>query len=234
MRSASKCIARIAIAGVGLLFAAFAQALSVTPTVVQLDGATASQARVRIAAPATAPLVLELRLVERLPDGSSIAAPSSDFDLTPPQLLVPAGRSADVVLHWTGTAPLTASRSFHLVAEQLPVALDDSTGAQQIEVLSRVHIPVHVATAAQAAAVDIAQPRADVLVLRNTGTRYARFADLEVQVVSNTGDARAIEGIALARILRTDALLPGARVEIAPEALGLAAGERVAAVSLRP
>jgi len=73
-----------------------------------------------------------------------------------------------------------------------------------------------------------------VLVLRNTGTRYARFADLEVQVLAAAGDSRVIEGIALARILRTDALLPGARVEIAPEALGLAAGERVAAVSLRP
>lgn len=217
----------------GLALGTTAQALSVSPTVIEIDGQQAMRARVRVTAPGNASLVLDLAILERAADGTLLRAAQPAFELHPPQLFVPAGRSADVSLQWLGAAPAAGSRSFYLVAEQLPVAMESGSTQNHIHMLARVHLPVHVGDAGVA---DLRITHSDPsrIVLSNNGTRYARFAALELHVVRPDRGMRNIDGIELARLVESDALLPGARFEVDASALGLGAGERAIALVARP
>lgn len=217
----------------GLLLGNTAQALSVSPTVVEIDGQQVTRARVRVTAPGNASLVLDLTLLERAADGSLMPAQQPAFELRPPQLLVPAGRSADINLQWQGAAPATASRSFYLVAEQLPVAMERGSAQNHIHMLARVYVPVHVGNTG-AANLRVAHDGSSRIVLSNTGTRYARFVTLELHVIAPEGGMRRIHGLELARVLESDALLPGAHLGIDASAIGLAPDERAVALMARP
>lgn len=210
-----------------------AHALSVSPTVVDIDGRQVTRAKVRITAPGNASLVLDLSILERHADGTLAAPTAPSLVLHPPQLFVPAGGSADVSLQWVGEAPADGTRSFYLLAEQLPVAMEDADAQTHIHMLARVHLPVHVGGVGTA---DLRITHEDParVVLSNRGRRHARLAMLELHVVRPGGDIRRIPGIALARVIESDALLPGARVVVDAAAIGIVPGERALALEARP
>ena len=217
----------------GLAVAAPVQALSVSPTIIEIDGVQKTRASVRVTAPGNAALILDLAMLERSAEGTSAPATGPAFELQPPQLFVPAGRSAEISLQWVGGAPADGSRSFYLVAEQLPVAMEPGSGENHLHVLARVHLPVHVG-AAGAADLHVRHGEGGRIELLNTGTRYARFAGLALQLEVSGGTTRTIDGMDVARLVESDALLPGARIELDATTLGLAEGERALALVGRP
>ena len=226
-------------ATLALCTAPMAGAVSISPTSVLLEADDARPVRVRVTAPPTSPLALDLQVLERHADGEGEStrppgAPS--FELHPPQLFVPAGGSADIVLRWTGTLPTEGSRSFHLVADQLPIAVGSAGSADEVRLLARIHLPMHVARggAARLEVATTGEGASRRVIVANHGSRYARLASLALRLARADGTTRALPGLELARLARSDALLPRGRLSLDATALGLAPDEQAIALEARP
>lgn len=214
-------------------------AVSLSPTSVLVEASDARPVRVRVTAPATSPLALDLHVQERHVDGEGERADipqTPPFELHPPQVLVPAGGSADIVLRWTGTLPAEGSRSFHLVADQLPVAIGQPEAGDEVRLLARIYVPVHVAHGGSVR-LDVAtggQGASRRVLIANRGNRFARLAALELQLGRADGSTRTVPGLELARLARSDALLPMGRLALDAVALGLDPDEEALALVVRP
>ena len=194
--------------------------------------------RIRVTAPETSGLALDFQLFERHADGDGerLAPPASAaFELLPPQLSVPPGGSADVTVRWVGAPPAENSRSFYLVADQLPIEMEPVEASNDVRFLARLHLPMHVAEGGspRLQATMVGEGPARQLALSNPGTRYARFASLELRIRQPDGAERTLEGAVLARLLQTDALLPGGRATLAAGTLGILPAEQVVALAER-
>lgn len=232
-RSWSRCAAVVVALGMSLA----AHAISLSPTSVTIEGDGPRVVRVRVTAPEASDLALDLQLLERHADGpGERRAPPVDaaFELHPPQLLVPAGGSADIVLRWVGTAA-RGSRSFHLVADQLPIMPEADGGSGEVQVLARIHLPVHVAGdgVPELHATAEGEGPSRRVMLSNRGSRYARLAMLELRVRRADATTRVLPGSELARLIGSDALLPGASPVLDARVLGLRADEQILGLAER-
>lgn len=199
--------------------AASAQSFSVSPTSVSLDLRRTGATEVVFEAPHSVPLALDLSIVERSAESVGGRPPTdAPLRIVPTQLLVPAGKRATTRIEWIGAAP--TSRSFYLVAEQAPVDFSGATEAsapENVRLLTRVRVPVHVfaggAPAVTASRVEgVAGPGIELF---NHGTRYVRVRHLALRGRHDDGRADlTLSGEVLLGLLRTDALLPGARATV--------------------
>lgn len=236
MRVRSWCLSAAAAATLCASLAAGAVSLSPTSVLIGPDGPR--HARIRVTAPETSGLALDFQVFERFADGDGerLAPPASAaFELLPPQLSVPPGGSADVTVRWVGASPEESSRSFYLVADQLPVEMEPVEASNDVRFLARIHLPMHVdgGGVSMLQATMEGEDPARHLALSNPGSRYARFASLELRIRQPDGTERAIDGMLLAQLLQTDALLPGGRATLAAGSLGILPAEQVVALSER-
>lgn len=209
-----------------------ATAFTISPTVILLDAHTPELHRVTIAASPTAPLALELKILERHADraGENLTPPLPGApEISPPQVFIPPGETANLVLNWNGMATEARSRSFYLVAEELPVELAPNRAEQKLRFLACIHLPVHVDSGGkpslQARVLDQTENRR--VEIANLGSRYARFSELELHVGSRSNEtSRTIPGLELARHARVDAILPGRVIVLDADELGLEPEER--------
>jgi len=229
---------RLSLALAILLLASAAQALGLAPTRAELDLATANQATVdlRIDGRADAETLIDLSLAARdneaLPDGDGDGFAIS---VQPPQLVIPAGGSGRVRVTAQRRGALARSRSFYLVVEHL--AVRDGAPApteQQVDFLTRIHLPVHVAGSGVPTldwrVVHDGENR--MLRLANNGQRYQRLSALEVRLpmADEQPGALWLDGAALARRAGSDALLPGQRLHLSLDDNEVPSGQ----ISLQP
>lgn len=210
-----------------------AAAFSVAPTVVIMDGNESGPVKIHVSASVHSPLALEFTLIERQGAGDEerVVPASGRFDIQPPQIFLEPGASADVSLRWMENPPASGSRSFYLIAEELPVVMADGQPQQGLRLLARFHMPVHVGGEGKAnlRVRSISSNGSRQMEIANTGSRYARFSDLALRVSSNDADGamRTISGATLARLAQVDAILPGRRVAFDFAAMGLVADNAV-------
>lgn len=175
-----------------------AHAMRVSPMVLELSptGSGAS-GRIEVQNTTNANLAFETRVtrITFSEDGVATEVPADeDFLIVPPQGVLPPGGRQVVRVQWVGTQPLTASQSYYVSVNQLPVAIDrpdGSSGAGQLQIVYHMKALVVVAprdaqpnvsaVAARATTIQVAatgdqpaQQRPGVEVtLRNTGARHA-------------------------------------------------------------
>lgn len=218
-----------------MLQASAAMALGLAPTRAELDLASVQDASIevridgRIDSETLVDLSLSARDAESLPAGDG-----TGFTITvqPPQVVIPAGGQARVRLSAHRDGPLTVSRSYYLVVEHLGVSeAGEAGGLKQVDFLTRIHLPVHVAGSGQAALdwriVNDGESR--VLRLANSGQRYQRLSLLQTRLQSRDGtpDSPWLEGISLARRAGSDAVLPGQRLFLPLEDDEIADGQLI-------
>lgn len=88
------------------------------------------------------PMAIELKLRTRVmnQDGSEKQeklSESSPLSIYPEQLIVPAAQKRSVRVTWSSEDPLTKEKSYRVVAEQLPVNLEDREKSPGIKMLLR-------------------------------------------------------------------------------------------------
>lgn len=224
-------MARLAICRTAVLLALFvsasAGAFSIAPTSVILEGRDPEPVKIRIEASPSTALALDLSVIERRGSGpNELLEPPlpAALHVDPPQLLIPAGETADVTLRWTGEPAGEASRSFYLVADELPIAFAEDGTRQGLRILARVHLPVHRSNGGkpdlQARIVAVNGKNGVEIV--NRGSRYTRFSHLSLRVGGPfPASGRTIPGADLARLAGSDALLPNRIVWMPMDQLGL-------------
>lgn len=236
MKAKSWCL--VAATVLALCASVTAGAISLSPTSVLIGPDGPRHGRIRVSAPESSGLALDFQLFERHAEGNGerLDPPATPaFEVLPPQLSVPPGGSADVRVRWIGDPPAQGSRSFYLVADQLPVEMEPLAASNDVRFLARVHLPLHVdggGVPTLHATMEGAGP-ARHLALSNQGSRYARFASLELRVRRPDGTERVIDGRVLAQLLQTDALLPGGRATLSAGSVGILPAEQVTALAER-
>lgn len=207
-----------------------ADAFTIAPTAIMLEGLAPEPAKIRITASSSAPLALDFSFVERQAEGAQERLFSSNADIAvqPPQLYLAAGEATDVVVRWSGKVQ-DRSRSFFLVADELPIAFAEGKAQKNLRFLARVHLPVHIANGGKPdlqVTISTVDGEAKIEIL-NRGSRYARFSGLTLRATRTSGASdnttKIISGVELARAARIDAILPGRGVMLRAEDLGLEA-----------
>lgn len=139
--------------------------------------------------PSTRPIAVEVTLFERvmLIDGSDQLEPSEGlFDVYPTQMIIEPGARQAVRARWTGPERIEREQAFRLIAEQLPIDLDDSeTEGGALNLLVRYVAALYVQPASAQAKLSLTlHQNSDSLVIEavNTGNAHAilRATDFEI------------------------------------------------------
>ena len=147
--------------------------------------------------PSPGPVAVEITMHTRemTPDGDDVLAPAGDlFTVYPSQLILQAGGRQSVRVQWNGPAELDRERAFRLIAEELPIQLeeDDEEGAG-LDLLVRYVASVYVQPQGTQARLSIEPQASDegvVLLVRNQGTMRAVLRDEDYAIYA---DGEAIE-----------------------------------------
>ena len=224
---------RLILALAAVLQAGAVHALGLAPTRAELDLASAHEASIelRIDGRLDSETLVDLSLVARDAD----ALPAGDglgfaIAVQPPQLVIPAGGHGKVRISARRSGSLTLSRSFYLVVEHLGVSEGAAeSSVQQVDFLTRIHVPVHVAGQGQPSLdwsiVNDGEGR--VLRLSNHGQRYQRLGLLQARLPAGATetDRLWLDGAGLGRRAGSDAVLPGQRLHLPLEDGEIAGGQ---------
>jgi P pilus assembly chaperone PapD len=215
-------------------------ALTISPTRLEIDPQMTKPHRLEISVTGSTARYVELSLMKRIAgDGSFVErvvpAPTDAFIIRPTQVLVPPGGTRSITIQWTGGRQ-EGSASYYLIVEELPISVDPSHSGQDVLLLARFYVPLHVSTSERPQVSFHRQPREGHYALVNDGKAYQRLADLRFQVVTDVNTPgslpRSLPGVVLARVAQVDALLPGGRIEFSREDLGLAENQSIIGVVL--
>ena len=176
---------------------------------------------------ATEPVAVQVFIVLRnvALDGTETLTPAdADFLVFPPQAAVPAGKTQLVQVRWLGSRAPTTELAYRIIAEQLPVALENR-GAQgaRLEILMRYEGAVYITPPGVApdvvvdavASVQTPEGQRLAVTLHNKGTAHG-LLDQAVLTVAGRG----ANGQPASTELRGEALGPMASPNI------LAGGKR--------
>ena len=161
------------------------------------------------------PIAVEITIHRRAmkADGSDVLTPGEDdFVIFPAQVVLPPAESQIVRVQWAGEPTLEQERAYRIIAEQLPIDLDEEQGTGgSVKILVRYVGSIYVAPAGASPDVVLesveparsaeGEPRLAVL-LRNRGTAHTILKGVNLRV----GGESAREG---ERVLLADAQLTG-------------------------
>ena len=199
-------------------------AQSVTPTRLQLDLATSPQAILTVSSTKPVDVALEFSIDTYSVANEAHESRESPLEILPPQVLLRPGETRQVLLRWRGGRQLSRSESYYLAIDELPLAVDGAESAAEIQLLTSLRLPVHVQVDGKAE-LGFFPPNIDgsaSLELRNTGKQYALLSNYEIGVESD-GKRLVFDGLAIARLLNRDAILPGQMVSVPLRLIGLEA-----------
>jgi fimbrial chaperone protein len=150
--------------------------------------------------PSPSPVAVEITMHTRdmTIDGEDVLAPADGlFVVYPSQLILPPGGRQSVRVQWTGSSDLDKEQAFRLIAEELPISLeeDDEEGAG-LELLVRSVASVYVQPQGAEARLTIETEASEEgvgLLVHNQGTMrailrsedYGLFADGEPVVLAD-------------------------------------------------
>ena len=114
-----------------------ALATTVSPVMVDLQSnGRGVVANVSVENTGATALPIEIQVIPLTPNATGLqpGKPDSDEDLlvTPPSVLVPAGRTQTFRVQWVGDPELSASKHYYVSINQLPVKLPEGESAVQV------------------------------------------------------------------------------------------------------
>lgn len=167
--------------------AAGAGDLEIAPVLVELSP-EARTALVSVRNAGRQPARYQARAYEwgQASDGATVLTPAKDLVLFPPLLELLPGETRNLRLG-TDAAPGPSERSWRLFVEELP-RRETSTGAPQVQVLTRIGVPVFLAPAQRTAKAEIAFLPAEGarvrFTLRNVGSVRIRPSAVTLTLLS--------------------------------------------------
>ncbi|MGB5336902.1 MAG: fimbria/pilus periplasmic chaperone [Woeseiaceae bacterium] len=200
-----------------LLHPIAAQAVSVTPIVVDLEAAGSGSAKsIAVTNPTERPMPIEITVEEITIDeiGTIVSAVDAgdDFIILPPQTTIPAGDTQNFRIQYLGEPDLQQGKLYRFAVNQIPVPTEEN-GAFQVQVvysitglatLSPLQSAAQIAVVAQSVVLDDnGEPRASI-TLENTGNKPAYFSRgaLDIKQVSASGETLWRENLPPSRIER--------------------------------
>ena len=205
-------ILRIAAIVVVAIMPVSSHAFDVVPgvSVIELP-ANRSGVTITIRNPRATELPVTAEVMERFveEDGSERHEPADDlFVVFPPQAVIPPGKTQAIRVQWLGEPP-AKSRSFHLYASEVPVALE-AGDASVLQRVLRVGVSVHVAGAeSQPGPVVAASVPGDGNVLVTLANEGERF--FYIDSVGLDFGRKHVTGADLAKAAGRTLVPPGAR-----------------------
>jgi fimbrial chaperone protein len=185
----------ISIASLAVILASFllvrsADAMSVTPIVMDMTTTPGKAQQITVFNDGARPLPVEI-IVSRIEldeNGEISATPEDkDFLVFPPQKLIPAGATQNFRIQWVGDVQIPASQSYVFSVNQVPVKMPE--GKSGVQVVFNFATIVNVAPPGAKAAIDLlkagvgtdakGKPR-PALTVRNPGNCYARLTDATI------------------------------------------------------
>lgn len=156
------------------------------------------------------PLAVELSMLRRQTDINGTETYSSgddDFLIYPTQILLEPGKTQSVRVTWLGDPQPTTELSYRLLAEQLPINLDQADENQTrpvggVQVLLRYLGSVYIRPANPAANVvletiepqpDASQPPGFAITLNNQGNARAVLRNFHLHLVLPTGESVSLQ-----------------------------------------
>lgn len=209
-------VATAVVASVSAISAVYA--MRVSPMVVEMTTTgTDATARVEVQNMNSGNLAFETRItqVEFDAAGHTTETPADgDFIVFPPQGVLPQGGRQVVRLQWAGPTDMPTSRAYYLSVNQLPVAVDQ-TGGAQVQVVYHMKALVVVAppgatpnvTTESAKPIDYQPPAAKQgdplppkvpgveITLKNTGRRHAMMSVLRWVIEGNDTEGKPMRFI---------------------------------------
>jgi fimbrial chaperone protein len=186
-------LAALAAPLVALLVAIPANAMSVTPIVLDLStsgGKNSSQ--ISVVNDASKPLPVEIVVfrVELDEQGQMTKQPAADdFLIVPPQALIPPGATQSFRLQWLGDPQIKSSQSYVVSVNQVPVKMPE--GKNGVQVVFNFATVVNIAPAAGKAEINLVKAgigkddkgktRPEVTV-KNPGNIYAKLTDATIKL----------------------------------------------------
>ncbi len=188
---------------------------------------------------ATEPVAVQIFIVQRIValDGTETLTPAdAEFLVFPPQAAVPAGKTQLIQVRWLGTRTPATELAYRIIAEQLPVALEDRgvLGAR-LEILMRYEGAVYITPPGSAPNVvvdSVAQMQTPegpklAVVLNNSGTAHGLLDQVSLTVSGRgaNGQPASVElkGEALAGMASPNILAGNKRQFLLPWPAALAA-----------
>ncbi|WP_237068497.1 hypothetical protein [Microbulbifer guangxiensis] len=197
------------------------QAQSISPTRLEIDIEQSPRAVLTISSTKSVDVALELSASAYFPLVQEQAIP---LEVSPPQLLLQAGETRQVVVSWVGREKLPKSVSYYLAIDELALEVGDASERAEIRLLTSWRLPVHI-EAGGLPEVDFTPPDIDgsaSLELTNTGEKYALLSNYQVTFDSG-GELQVFDGLQFARLINRDAILPGQTVSVPLRLIGIGA-----------
>ncbi len=196
-RRNARRMARVLVALAATLTPAIAQAMSVTPVVVEMASAgQQSRASLQVINNGAAPLPVEIEIsrVELGPNGEqTLKRADADFRVFPAQAMVPPGATQVFRLQWAGEPDLAASQSYIFSVNQLPVKLSKPVSGVNIVFNFATVVNVapmrgerHLSLVSAGVGRDKAGRNRPAIVISNPGNIHARLSDATVTLQRGT------------------------------------------------
>ena len=190
------CLKRVCVAAALFLSGEAAAAVSVTPTTIILGpGHTTALISLTNESDEATRFETSVNAWSESPDGETALAPSADVVIFP-QLIALAPHETKKVRVGTELPPAAAERSYRLIMQELP-RLNRDTGRVQIQVLSKLSLPVFLTGPAAQARPAIEPPRLQNGTLSfdvvNTGAAHFMLKQVNVTGRGAGGDSFSLE-----------------------------------------
>lgn len=200
MNSFSKCLF-IALAAAGATFcSAPVLATTVSPVMVDLQSSGRGVvANVSVNNTGVGTLPIEIHVIPLTPDAKGLqpdkGATDKDEDLlvTPPSVLIPAGKTQTFRVQWIGDPELAKSKHYYVSIDQLPVKLPEGQSAVQIVYNFQVLVSVS------------SPDKKAQLTITSVGPATANGKPAVAVTVQNTGEAHGYISQHRLKITATDA-----------------------------
>lgn len=124
-------------------------------------------------------IAVELTVKERKmgEDGEETLLETKDISIFPPQIIIPPGEKRTIRVQYTSTEELKSEKSFRVIAEQLPLKVDEKTKDQAgIQMLMKFVAALYATPAGAKPEVKVVSQTSNgkelVLLLENKGNRH--------------------------------------------------------------
>jgi fimbrial chaperone protein len=239
--------------GMGRFFAVFtlliwgfaavspAAALKITPFKVSVAPGTQGATQVfRIENNSAAPAAIQVSALtwDIGPDGREINHDAEDeFIVFPAQLVLAPYESKSVRVQWLGDTPLESERAYRLLAEQIPVSLQNTPPSGiAVRFLLRFKAalyvtPPHARSDIQLQDAVVMQDRLRVTVV-NKGTRHGYLGGITLHLEMQNGKSITLTGDALAAMAGENIHARASRIFDLPRPAGLTEGVKSARIEV--
>jgi fimbrial chaperone protein len=124
-------------------------------------------------------MAIELTVVERQMDenGKEVLPKTKDLTIFPPQMVIPSKEKRTIRVSWVGAAELSSEKAYRVIAEQLPLNVDEKTKRRSgIQMLMKYMAALYVAPVGAepkiATTIESVEKDGVTLIIENSGSGH--------------------------------------------------------------